>query len=66
MSTNFFNWADTLDIEYTNILYPTEYSPYNGEQISSIQQFVKVGAHEGKRVRGSGNRHSWSNIFADP
>lgn len=47
------------------ILYPTEYSAYSGLQVSYIQEFVKLGALEGKRIRGSGSRHSWSKIFSD-
>jgi hypothetical protein len=36
------------------------------EQISKLQAFVSAN-HDGKkrRIRGSGTRHSWANVFSD-
>lgn len=65
-STNFTNWGDTVSMAYENILYPASIPYATGKQISSIQQFIKLASRQGKRVRGAGLRHSWSNIFADP
>jgi hypothetical protein len=65
-SVNFTNWAENVNIIYENILYPSDTPASTGKQISVIQQFVRRASSQGKRVRASGNRHSWSNIFADP
>lgn len=53
-------------MNYKRILYPSDYDPQSGLQIPQIQNFVKQVAFQGKRVRASGNRHSWSTIFSDP
>ena len=54
----FVNWGGTVDMKYEQILYP--------ENIDQIQEYVKKVVGKGKSVRGSGLRHSWGHIFADP
>jgi hypothetical protein len=64
-SKNFENWGGTVETQYEQILYPTDYSARR--QISEIQKFVARNSVElGKRTRGSGIRHSWGNVFSDP
>ncbi len=61
---NFINWGKTFETVYENILYPTEFPAQT--QTQEIQSFVKAGVQAGKRIRGSGIRHSWGKIFSDP
>ena len=54
----FLNWGETVHHHYKQILFPNE--------VDDIQKFVKAVKVKGESVRGSGVRHSWANIYADP
>lgn len=63
---NFVNWGKTFETEYQQILYPNEVAASTGKQVETVQNFVREGVKQGKRIRGAGIRHSWGKIFSDP
>lgn len=72
LQNQFTNWGETVKQNYEQILYPvplayrTTPSERDLEQETiQIQELVKRARSQGKGVRASGIRHSWSKIFGD-